>query len=57
MFLDWFIQLRLLNEANAVLSCPDILYIIDESKKSFTRKDWKGASIILAEIIKQGLII
>ena len=46
MFLDWFLQQQLQTSTSA-LSCPDILYIVDESSKpEMTREDWKGWNIL-----------
>ncbi len=43
MFLDWFLQRKLSLAGSSVLSCPDILYIVDESANNqIDKEDWKG---------------
>ena len=42
MFLDWFLRKKLSLENSVALSCPDILYITEESQTFITKDMWKG---------------
>jgi hypothetical protein len=47
MFLDWFTRRRISSGGSFALSCPDILFEIDESgKMPPTRQHWKGGRIV-----------